>query len=157
MLADDDALFQVGVGALLSALHEMSDDGALPREIDRGRRAAHYQNYGLLYLVPLAQVIERQGYPAFDLSVDGRTLHDAVEFTIEMLEDPTILAGMAPRRQDYGFVHDDQYFAWMEIWLSRFDAPRVEQFIAPRRPLYNRSAGGYVTLLFWDPEDGNSP
>jgi poly(beta-D-mannuronate) lyase len=39
----------------------------------------------------------------------------------------------------------------MEIWLSRFDAPRLERFIAPHRPVYNRSAGGYVTLLFWDP------
>ena len=155
VLAGDDSLFQVGVGALLSALHELTEEGALPREIDRGRRAAHYQNYGLLYLVPIAQIIERQGYPAFDLSVDGRTLHDAVDFTIDVLEDPDTLAGLAPPRQDYDFVHDDQYFAWMEIWLSRFDAPRLERFVAPRRPIYNRSAGGYVTLFFWDPGDAS--
>ena len=67
VLADDDELFQVGVGALLSALHELTEEGAFPREIARGTRAAHYQNYALLYLVPIGQIIERQGYPAFDL------------------------------------------------------------------------------------------
>jgi poly(beta-D-mannuronate) lyase len=153
VLADDDALFRVGVGALLSALHELTEEGALPREIARGMRAAHYQNYGLLYLVPIAQIIERQGYPAFDLGVDGRTLGDAVDFTVDVLEDPASLTGLAPPGQDYGFIHDNQYFAWMEIWLSRFAAPRLERFVAPRRPVYNRSVGGYVTLFFWDPGD----
>jgi poly(beta-D-mannuronate) lyase len=153
VLADDDELFQVGVGALLSALHELTEEGAFPREIGRGTRAAHYQNYALLYLVPIAQIIERQGYPAFDLAVDGRTLRDAVDFTIDLLEDPASLLGLAPPGQDYEFIHDSQYFAWMEIWLSRFDAPRLERFVAPRRPLYNRSAGGYVTLFFWHPGD----
>jgi poly(beta-D-mannuronate) lyase len=153
VLVGDDDLFRVGVGALVSALHELTEEGALPRETARGRLAAHYQNYGLLYLVPIAQIIERQGYPAFELSVGGRTLRDAVDFTIDVLEDPGTLAELAPPRQDYGFIHDNQYFAWMEIWLSRFDAPRLERFVAQRRPLYNRSAGGYVTLFFWDPGD----
>jgi poly(beta-D-mannuronate) lyase len=153
VLADDDELFQVGVGALLSALHELTEEGAFPREIGRGTRAAHYQNYALLYLVPIARIIERQGYPAFDLSVDGRTLRDAVGFAIDVLEDPARLGDLAPREQDLWFMKDNQYFAWMEIWLSRFDAPRLERFVAPRRPLYNRSAGGYVNLFFWHPGD----
>jgi poly(beta-D-mannuronate) lyase len=151
VLAGDDGLFQVGVGALLAALHELTEEGAFPREVARGERAAHYQNYGLLYLVPIAQIIERQGYPAFDLDVDGRSLRDAVGFAIDVLEDPARLGDLAPREQDLWFMEDDQYFAWMEIWLSRFDAPRLERFVAPYRPVHNRSAGGYVTLYFWDP------
>jgi poly(beta-D-mannuronate) lyase len=151
VVAGDDGLFQVGVGALLSALHEMTPRGALPREVARGARAAHYQNYALLYLVPIAQIIERQGYAAFGLKVDGRSLHDAVDFTMHVLEDPTQLGDLAPREQNLWFVGDDQYFAWMEIYLARFDAPRMERWIAQSRPVYNRSAGGYVTLYFWDP------
>jgi poly(beta-D-mannuronate) lyase len=152
VVADDDALFQVGVSALYSALHELTAEGALPREVARGRRAAHYQNYGLLYLVPIAQIIERQGYPAFDLRVDGHSLHDAMGFAIDVLEDPTRLGDLAPHQQDFWFIRDPQYFAWMEIWLSRFDAPRLERFVAPRRPIHNRSAGGYVTVFFWKPD-----
>ncbi len=151
VVAGHDGLFQEGVGALLSALHEMTPRGALPREVARGTRAAHYQNYALLYLVPIAQIIERQGYTAFGLQVDGRSLHDAVDFAMDVLEDPTQLGDLAPHAQNLWFVGDDQYFAWMEIYLARFDAPRLERWIAQSRPIYNRSAGGYVTLYFWDP------
>ena len=106
--------------------------------------------------MPIAQIIERQGYPAFTMDVGGRTLHDAVAFAIDILEDPGRLRGLVDEPQDVGFMQDDQYFAWMEIYLSRFDDPRLERWIAPRRPLYNRSAGGHVTLFFWDtPADPN--
>jgi hypothetical protein len=36
----------------MSALHEMGPQGELPREMARGRLAAHYQNYALVYLGP---------------------------------------------------------------------------------------------------------
>jgi poly(beta-D-mannuronate) lyase len=150
VLNDDDELFQVGVGALMSALHEMTERGALPREVARGPLATHYQNYGLLYLVPIAEIIERQGYPAFAMEIGGRTIHDAVGFAIDILEHPNRLGALVAAEQDVSFMQDDQYFAWMEIYLSRFDNPRLERWIAARRPLYNRSAGGHVTLFFWD-------
>jgi poly(beta-D-mannuronate) lyase len=148
----DDELFRVGVKALMSALHEMSPNGALPREIARESRAVHYQNYALVYLVPIAELIERQGYPAYRLGVDGQSLSDAVTFAMEILEDPGELGDQVPRDQDLGFVEDDQYFAWMDIYLSRFADARIERWLAPRRPLYSRSAGGHVTLFFWDPD-----
>jgi poly(beta-D-mannuronate) lyase len=151
ILNADDDLFQVGVRALLSAIHEMGPRGELPREIDRGAKAVHYQNFALVYLVPLAELIERQGYPVYSLDEGGRSLHDAVAFAIDILEDTSRLGDLAPAQQDLRFVEDDQYFAWMEIYLSRFAAPRIDRWLAERRPVYNRSAGGQVTLYFWHP------
>ena len=132
ILNADDEMFRIGVSALLSALHEMGPRGELPREIARGARAVHYQNYALIYLVPIAQLIERQGYAAFDLQVDGRSLHDAVSFALDLLEDPSEIGDLAPRRQDLRFIEDDQYFAWMEIYLSRFADARMERWVAER-------------------------
>jgi poly(beta-D-mannuronate) lyase len=40
----------------------------------------------------------------------------------------------------------------MEIYLSRFADPRIERWLTPHRPAFNRSAGGYLTLFFWDPD-----
>jgi poly(beta-D-mannuronate) lyase len=151
-----DDLFRIGVSALLSALHEMGPRGELPREIARGARAVHYQNYALVYLVPIAELIERQGYPAYGLRVDGRSLHDAVSFALDLLEDPSELGDLAPLRQDLRFIEDDQYFAWMEIYLSRFADARMERWLAQRRPVFSRSAGGYLTLFFWDPDRRSS-
>jgi poly(beta-D-mannuronate) lyase len=156
ILNADDDLFRIGVSALLSALHEMGPRGELPREIARGARAVHYQNYALVYLVPIAQLIERQGYAAYDLRVAGRSLHDAVSFALDLLEDPSELGDLAPARQDLQFVEDDQYFAWMEIYLSRFADARMERWLSARRPAFSRSAGGYLTLFFWDQDRHSS-
>ncbi|MFG6157240.1 alginate lyase family protein [Halomonas sp. 1390] len=151
VLTEDDELFRFGVSAIHAALHDMTERGAFPLEVSRGRRATHYQNYGLLYLITNMQVISRQGYDIFDLEIEGHTIHDAVDFLFTILDDPAALGDLAPREQYTGFLKDPQYFTWMEIYLKRFNAPRVENFVRQMRPLYNRSAGGYMTLYFMDP------
>jgi poly(beta-D-mannuronate) lyase len=153
VLTEDDELFRFGVSAIYSALHDLTAEGAMPLEVRRGRRATHYQNYGLLYLVTNMQVIARQGYDEiFELEIDGRTLHDAVDFLFAILDDPAALGDYAPLEQYTGFLKDPQYFTWMEIYQRRYDDPRVADFLANLRPLYNRSAGGHMTLYFM-PED----
>ncbi|MFC3283155.1 alginate lyase family protein [Litchfieldella rifensis] len=152
VLTEDNELFRFGVSAIYAALHEMTEEGAFPREVTRGRRATHYQNYALLYLITNMEVIARQGYDIFDLSIEGRTIHDAVDFAMDLFEDPTVLGEVAPREQYLGFLKDDQYFSWMEIYQSRFHDPRVANFLKTMRPIYNRSAGGYMTLYFMDPK-----
>ncbi|PMR69757.1 alginate lyase family protein [Halomonas heilongjiangensis] len=153
VLTEDDELFRFGVSAIYSALHDMTDQGALPLEVNRGRRATHYQNYALLYLVTNMQVVARQGYEEiFDLEIEGRTIHDGVDFLFEILEDPAALGDYAPLEQYTGFLKDPQYFTWMEIYQTRFDDSRVDDFVTRVRPLYNRSAGGYATLYFMSPD-----
>jgi len=144
----DDDLFRVGVSALYSALHEIGAHGQLLRETARGSRALHYQNYALLHLILIAELIERQGYAAYTLGVDGRTLEDAVKLTLEGLENPARFRDLTPSQQDLRFIGDKQYFAWMEIYLGRFRNPWMERWLAERRPIYNRSAGGHITLFF---------
>lgn len=151
ILNADDDLFRIGVTALYSAVNEIGERGELQREMRRGSRAVHYQNYALLYLVPIAELIERQGYAAYALDVNGRTLQDAVTFALEVLEDPAHLPDLASVTQDLRFMRDEQYFAWMEIYLGRFHEPRIQRWLAGRRPIYNRSAGGYLTLYFLEP------
>ncbi|MEC9483306.1 MAG: alginate lyase family protein [Halomonas sp.] len=153
ILTQDDELFRFGVSAVYSALSDLLGEGALRLEMKRGRRASHYQNYALLYLIPNMQLIARQGYDVFDLEVNGHTIHDAVDFALDTFEDPSALGDFAPHEQYKGFLKDDQYFAWMEIYQSRFDDPRIAEFLKPYRPIYNRGAGGYVTMYFMDPED----
>lgn len=153
VLTEDDELFRFGVSAVYSALHDLTEDGAFPLEVGRGRRATHYQNYALLYLVTNMQVIARQGYEEiFDLEIEGRSIHDAVDFLFAILDDPAALGDYAPLEQYTGFLKDPQYFTWMEIYLTRFDDPRIADFVTRVRPLYSRSAGGYATLYFMSPD-----
>ncbi|HSH49700.1 MAG TPA: alginate lyase family protein [Halomonas sp.] len=158
VLTEDNTLFQFGVSAIYSALSEMTPEGGFPRELMRGRRALHYQNYGLLYLITNMEIIARQGYDIYQLEIDGHTIHDGIALAIEGLETPEHFSDQAgetipiPKAQYQGFIRDGQYFAWMEIYLSRFDNPRLDAFLRDYRPVYNRSAGGYTTLYFMAPD-----
>lgn len=142
-------LFRFGVSALLSALHEMQPDGGFPRELSRPSRAIHYQNYALLYLVPIAEIVAAQGYYPYGWEVEGRTLATAVDFTVRLMGDPQSIETIDPLAQNLDFLSDRQYFAWAEIWLSRFDNSSLEARVAALRPIVNRSAVGHATLLFY--------
>ncbi len=121
----------------------MTAEGGFPRELARKGRAIHYQNFAILYLTFIAELIERQGYPAFNLAVGGKTLHQAVALLLDFLDDPSLLE----IRQDLGFANDKQYFAWAELYQRRFPRPRVKALHDKHRPISNRSAGGFVSLL----------
>lgn len=152
VLTEDNDMFRFGVSAVYSALHDMTEEGAFPLEMERGRRATHYQNYALLYLIPIMEIAARQGYDVYEMEIDGLTMHDAVDFAMDILEDPTELGELAPREQYTGFLKDDQYFAWMEMYRARFGESRFDDFLESMRPIYNRGAGGYATLYFMDPD-----
>ncbi|WP_239496063.1 alginate lyase family protein [Salinicola peritrichatus] len=153
VLTDDDELFQFGISAIYSALSDMTPQGALPHEMARGRRASHYQNYALLYLVNIMQVAYRQGYDLFNFEYHGHTIDDAVQFALDTFDDPAALGNLATHAQYRGFLDDEQYLAWMEIYLKHRDDPRVSHYVSQKRPIDNRSAGGYVTFYFMDPKD----
>ncbi|PRY65765.1 poly(beta-D-mannuronate) lyase [Vreelandella songnenensis] len=151
VLAEDNDLFRFGVSAIYSALHDMTEDGALPLEVNRGRRAIHYQNYALSYLIPNMQIIHRQGYDIFNLEVEDSNIHEGVGYLFQILDDPEALGDYAPREQYTDFLSDPQYFTWMEIYLSHFEHEGMASLITRARPTYSRSAGGPVTFYFMDP------
>ncbi len=153
ILTRDDELFQYGISAPYMALSEMNPDGSLPREVSRKARAIHYQNFALLYLVPIMELAERQGYPLYQLKIKGRTIHDGVSFVLDAIADQGLAARYTSEPQDLWFLQDDQYYAWMEIYLSRFDSPRIQAVVAPVRPIFNRSAIGPATMYFLELED----
>jgi poly(beta-D-mannuronate) lyase len=151
VVAGDDALFRYGVSAVHNALAELRPDGGLPRELSRGQRAVHYQNYALLYIIPIMEIAARQGYPLWDLAPAGRSIHDAVGLTVELLANPELARRYTRRPQDLSFMAQAQYFAWMEIYCARFDDSRVEEVVAPYRPVWSRASIGAATLYFYDP------
>ena len=125
-------------------------EGALPLEMKRGPLAAHYQNYATMYLSMIAEIAERQGYPFWSLEIDGKSLHSLVATNNKIIADPNhVLRYSKAKEVSLRYRKDNQYFAWFEIYLSRFRNPEMEAWIAGRRPLYNRSLGGYLTAYFY--------
>jgi poly(beta-D-mannuronate) lyase len=156
VIADNDEIFQTGLRSIYSALDDLNEEGALRLAMRRGWRAIHYQNYSLLYLTMTMQIASRQGYDLFRLEKDGRGFRQAVDFLMRGLESPYDIRGLPPGEQDLTFTNDGQYFSWMEIWLSHFDNPTMERFAGVYRPMFNRGAGGYLTLYFKRPQGPQS-
>lgn len=151
VLIGDDNLFQFGISAIVSALTDADADGALPLEMSRGPLAAHYQNYAVMYLVWIAEIAERQGYPIYELEIGGKSLHSLIRFNREIWQDIYVLDDKADGPQQLRYQKDDQYFAWVEPYIKRYPNKTLEEMITIRRPLFNRSAGGFSTLYFYAP------
>src|SRR3546814_9737758 len=98
------------------------------------------------------QIAYRQGYDLFRLEKDGIGFRDAVAFLLRSLRSPYQIDGLPPGEQDLTFTNDPQYFSWMEIWLAHVEDPELENFVRVYSPVFNRGAGGYLTLYFPRPE-----
>jgi len=154
IMTEDEALFGYAVRAFLGALWQAEDDGHLPFEIIRGRRAVHYQNFAVMYLVMIAEMMERQGIAAYEIEVDGVRLQHLIDVALDMLLDPVLV-------QRYGVFDeqilphegDGQFLVWLEPYFARTGDPRAAVLMDGRRPFYNRSLGGYLSLYFMAPSD----
>lgn len=150
VLTADDRLFRSGVAAIHEAIDGATPDGVLLLEMKRGKLAAHYQNFAVMYLAMIAEIAERQGYPLWSLEIDGKSLHTLIAFNNRIMADPkTVLAYADTDEVSLRYRDDMQYFAWYEIYLSRFRNDQMEAWIADRRPMYNRSLGGHLTAYFY--------
>lgn len=150
ILANDNDLFRFGVSAIYSALSDASPSGGLRLELARGELAAHYQNFAVGYLVMIAELMERQGYSAYQIDVGGLKLHDIISFNTRLLENPSAakeFSGTDVMSESYLEVL--QFFAWIEIYIARFADHRLDAIAMPRRPIYNRSLGGELSLFFY--------
>jgi len=151
VIAESNELLRVGVSTIYSALKEMRASGILPREMVRGPRAWHYQNYAMAHLVVTAQIIERQGYAIYELSIDGKTLKMGVDILENALRDRDIFEDITGDVQYTAFLDDPQYLAWVEIYLTHHEAPTLRRLVQRKRPLFRRISGGPLTLFFMHP------
>lgn len=153
IMTGDEALYRFGVRGFLLALHEAGPDGRLPMEIARGRRAVHYQNFAVMYLVMLAEMMERQGVDAYAIEVDGVGLHDVVGMALDLLLEPERVRALGVEdEQILPHEEDGQFLSWLEMYHARTGDPRALALMEGRRPFYNRSLGGYVSLYFLRPD-----
>lgn len=168
-LSGDDAAFGIGLSTYRRALSQMRPDGSLPAETARGARALWYQRQAIASLVTIAELAALQGYDLWGLEVEGRSLHRAIGFLLDAIDDPARVLPYAAenrspgpsadwRRQDLSFLerrgHGRHYMAWVEAYRARFPARpetvRLEALLfrgGDPRPLVDEFAGGNLSCL----------
>jgi poly(beta-D-mannuronate) lyase len=148
-LADDNALLDWAVQTYQRGVCGATAQGALPLELERGKKALEYHLFALNALVPLAAFAEANDVSAYDMC-DG-ALHKIVNFTLKSIRDPTALALAAGREQEH-FVTgmpSARDLAFMEIYHRAFPgAAPMERELLKLHPLIATPLGGNQSLLY---------
>lgn len=122
------------------AMRDVTDDGFLPLELARGRRALHYHDFSLMALVPLAELAARRGEDWY--GSHGGALHRLVAATLAGLADQRDfdrLAGVTQERPAAAGT------GWMALYGARFPE-RIAVALPASRPGH-RWLGGDVSKL----------
>jgi poly(beta-D-mannuronate) lyase len=170
-LVENHDYFEEGMAAFSQALADMRTDGSLPLETERGARALWYQRHAIASLVAIAEMAALHGRDLYAEERDGRSLHRAIRFLLDAIDDPRLVATYAqvdykpgidldPTQQDLSFLtrrgHDRRYMAWAELYLARFPERLESQRLLTLlrgadpdfRPMIDDYSGGNMSCFF---------
>ncbi len=173
-LTGDLGLVETAVAVYRRAISEMRTDGSLPLETRRGARALWYQRHAIASLVVIAEMAAVQGIDLYGYRVGRRSLHAAIRFLLDGIEDPRRVlryakANVKPgpsrdyRKQDLGFLvrraHGRHYMAWAEIYMARFperpETRHLRRLLSAQephlRPMIDEYSGGNTSCFFYRP------
>jgi poly(beta-D-mannuronate) lyase len=123
------------------AARDIRADGALPLELARGGRAAHYHAFAAMPLVILAELGAARGEDWYGLG-DG-ALHRLVALTVAGFAEPAIFERLAGTPQQP--TANSMGTGWLPLYRRRFpDRPRAP---LPDMRTSHRWTGGDVMLL----------
>jgi poly(beta-D-mannuronate) lyase len=120
--------FLWGISTYYEGVHLIQPDGSLVAEMNRARRALHYQLYALGPLVMIAELGEANGLDMYGMNQGA--IHRLVQFDIAALEDPSILAKRTGVEQEVSAPWSGLEIGWAVPWLKRFPEPRLKPFLA---------------------------
>lgn len=167
-LTGDSERFQAGVTGYLHALRQMRPDGSFPYETARGAMAMHYTSHAISSLALMAEVAAVQGHNLYDLEQNNISLHTAIAFLLDAIDNPEIIVDYAAENDncsiaevcgDYRTQYLFLYMGWIESYIARFpnseNGNRITQMLDAGVLKNNRRLdGGRVSMSYPNPLDG---
>jgi poly(beta-D-mannuronate) lyase len=146
--SSDRALLARGFESYRLVVCQATAEGALPLEVERGRKATEYHFYALAALATLAEIGERNGYAAYGECASA--LSRVASFAMAAARDPARMAVLAGAPQEPSETYTTpSRLVFLEPWLVRHpeEAGKAKALLA-RRPLALTDLGGNQTLLY---------
>jgi poly(beta-D-mannuronate) lyase len=139
--ADNQKLFDWGVGTYHTGIDQIQPDGSLPQEMRRGQRALHYHLYAIAPLVYIAEFGEDNGLHLY--AERDNALAKLVDLSIKGLQNNEFFNKAAGTAQDLpnGPPAAEQ-ISWAQIWESRFPSPEVEALLSQASSMSYMYLGG---------------
>jgi hypothetical protein len=89
IMTKDPKSVQDAIRTFKQAIHDMRPDGSFPSDSQRGGMGLDYNSAAAGHLVHIALAIKTNyGVDLFEYEVDGRSIHDAVDWVVKGMQDP---------------------------------------------------------------------
>ena len=89
-MVSDKKAAQNAVNVVKLAVHDMRPDGSFPMDSERGGMGVNYSQDSAGYLIMMAALVRvNTGQDLFAYDAGGRTLHNAVDFAVRAIKDPS--------------------------------------------------------------------
>ena len=150
VVLNDESKLRFAVAELERALDQADENGAMPIEMKRGRKALHYQSFALLPLAGLVAIADANG-----VNLDPRreeALRRVVVFTLRETLRPDVVVRLSGQQQEP--IYNAPHLAWIDIVLphvarrDRALADELDKAAARFRPLKYEFLGGEVSRIF---------
>ena len=152
---NDPRYFETGIEQWFITMGSMRKDGSLPVETRRGARALFYDGRTITALMQLAERAAVQGIDLYGTEPNsGQTIHQAVEFFLNAMEDPKVIFRYAKANrhpggsknykvQDLGSIGST--LGWVGLYMARFpDHPNTQRLL-PRLEFRHSEVDNYLT------------
>jgi len=128
---------------------DAASDGSLPREMERGPLALHYQLHAIGPLVVTAALLDDAGLGLFEAC--ERAIPRAVDFTVAAIDNPDLVTAHADAPQSYATGDETLRafeVAWAVAYLSFIENPDLRRLVSGFDTLGHSKLGGLQTLLW---------
>jgi poly(beta-D-mannuronate) lyase len=154
-VAQDRALLDWSLDTLRMGACAATPEGALPLELERGKKAREYHFHALNALVPLAEIAAANGIDAYGLCDNG--IRRIVEYSIRSISDPSQVEAAAEAKQerfaDGRALPPTSRLPFAQIYIQRFpDALSLRPDILEEVPFRLTDLGGSVPYVFFPPD-----
>lgn len=98
IILQDRAAFDWSMNILQTALDEAPEDGSLPRELKRGQRSLHYQNFAMAAISTMVAMADRNGV-SLNAEQEAKLKAMAI-FSADAYENPAAIEEMTGKKQE---------------------------------------------------------
>lgn len=143
---DDQEMFDWALYEAKVGIHTIQDNGTLPLEISRGRKAYHYHVFAA---VPLFMMAETARVNDIDLySVNKEGLKRLANLILENTDDQADFVKLTGEEQDLTRTLTSSSLVWLEIYLKYYKNEMADLLLERFRPFKHSRVGGDATLLY---------
>lgn len=145
---DDRDMFAWGLQKAQQGIDQIQEDGTLPLEMARGKKAYHYHHYAAIPLFMMANMAKENGTDLY--ARNDNALERLARVLLENIEDPAYFEKLTGEKQDLERTISASNLVWLEVYYKHTKDANALPWLEKFRPVKHSRVGGNATVLYSD-------